>query len=62
MGGKRSRRKGPRVKRAKRGKGKGKAATVKLKIKGTLTQVQHAAKELGEGVNDHVGKPSVGEG
>jgi hypothetical protein len=52
MGGKRTRRKGPRAKRAK--KSKRKAVTVKVKIKGSPKQVQHAMQDLSGG-GDNVG-------
>jgi hypothetical protein len=57
-GGKRSRRKGSRLKKTR--KGKRKAVTVKVKIKGSLKQVQHAAKELGEGADDDNSSPPIG--
>ena len=51
LGGKSRRRGGSRVKSTRK---KARPVVVKLKIKGTLKQVQNAAKELAEGGDDDV--------
>jgi hypothetical protein len=59
MGGGQSRRKGPRTKKAKNTKAR--PAVVKVKIKGTLKQVQNAAKQIAGEAPD-VGQPPIGKG